>query len=268
MNRILVPLIAFVILVFSNIGVFANSSVVYSKMWMRGVRVHVVTVDLNDRNVKVSPALAHRGIGYSEGFGSMLSRLKPSAAITGTYFSVRSLIPVGDIVVSGQHVHKGDVGTIVCFTQDNNVEFKSLKDSRTINWNDYPYAISTGPRLVTYGVTGVYPRDEGFKDHALYRMARRSALGVTKSRKLLLVTVDNPVYLSKLAAIMHDLNSYHAVNLDGGTSTALHCQGRSYCHPGRRLTNLIVVYESQDIFLAVKSELMPSGSNTKAPKKT
>ena len=236
----------------------AASPVGYNKRWLRSVPVHVVTVDLNDPNISVSPAMARHGVGTSEGFGSMLSRLRPAAAITGTFFCVKRLFPVGDIVVDDRLVYAGSVGTGVCFTPDNSVVFKPLRGRSKTDWSGYPNVICTGPRLLTDSKVTLYPRGEGFRDRALYRKAHRSALGVTKHKKLLLVTVNRPIYLSKLAHIMRELGAVDAVNLDGGSSTALHYQGKTFSHPNRRLTNLIVIYANQDRFAKIKPQLAPT----------
>ena len=235
----------------------AADDVAYTKHWVQGVPVHVVTANLNSPNVKVSPAIARHGIGTSEGFGSMLSRLKPAAAITGTYFCMRSLIPVGHIAIDSKLVNPGCVGTPVCFTSGNAVEFK-MYNGPTPRPGTYESVLAGGPRLVKNGVVSLSPRTEGFHDGHLYRPAQRSAMGITKYNKLLLVTVNRPIYMSKLAKIMRELGAVDAINLDGGGSTALFCDGRTYSHPGRRLTNLIVVYETQTQFARAKSQLAPS----------
>lgn len=235
----------------------AQSTVVYTKVWARGVPAHVVTVDLNSPNVKVSPAVARHGVGTSEGFGSMLSRFRPTAAITGTFFCVRSLVPVGDIVIDGKLVNMGCVGTAVCFTSDNTVVFKSGGRSSKSASAGHTAVVCTGPRLVHNGVVYVDPRSEGFRDRALYRKAARTALGITKHNKLLLVAVKRPVYLSKLAQIMRDLGAVNAVNLDGGSSTAMYYKGRVLSHPGRRMTNLLLIYESPEVYAKVKPMLAP-----------
>ena len=236
----------------------AGGNVAYSKRWIQGTPVHVVTVNLNSPNVKVSPAIARHGIGTSEGFGSMLSRLQPTAAITGTFFCVRSLVPVGRIVVDSKPVNFGDVGTAVCFGADNSVDFRLAHRAVNSDFSGYESIICAGPRLVRDGVRCVAPSAEGFRDRSLYKEAHRSALGVTKHNKLLLVTVNRPIYLSRLARIMRDLGAVDAVNLDGGSSTALSYRDDVLSHPGRRMTNLIVVYDSPTEFAKIKPSLAPS----------
>ena len=256
MKRLIVLTIAVLFQTCLLASLYAESNVAYSKQWVHGVSAQVVTVNLNSLDVRVSPALAKYGVGSSEGFGSMISRLAPTAAITGTYFCVRSLIPVGDIVINGESVHSGCVGTAVCFTENNVVEFKDI-GSKEHNWTGYMSVICTGSRLVRNGSAYVTPRAEGFKDPSVMHKAQRCAIGVTKNNKVLLVTVKKPVYLSHLAHIMRELGAMNAVCLDGGSSSALYFKGRSYCHPGRRLTNLLVIYESPEQFANAKSKLAP-----------
>ena len=237
---------------------YGAGNVTYTKRRVRGIPVHVVTANLNSPDVRVSPAIARYGIGTSEGFGSMLSRLQPAAAITGTYFCVNTLIPVGHIVIDGQLLNTGQVGTAVSLTYDNRIEFGGLGSERAVDWTRYSCVVSAGPRLVRNRVAHVAPWAEGFTDRALYKKARRSALGVTRHNKLLLVAVNRPVYLSTLARIMRDMGAVDAVNLDGGTSTALSYRNRVFSHPARRMTNLIVVYESAARFTRIKPRLAPS----------
>src|SRR4051794_16359810 len=76
----------------------APHSVNYTKVRMLGTPAHVVTVNLNDPEVRVSVAMARSSTGC-ETFRSVLRRTRPAAAITGTYFATDSFWPVGDIVV-------------------------------------------------------------------------------------------------------------------------------------------------------------------------
>ncbi|HAH86764.1 MAG: phosphodiester glycosidase family protein [Armatimonadota bacterium] len=258
MNRTIISAIlaAGILLSIQDMGHAGSSSIAYTKKWLRNTPVHVVTVNLNDPDIVVSTAIARRGIGSSEGFGSMLSRLSPAAAITGTYFCLNSLVPVGDIVVDGRTVNTGSVGTGICFTPDNILEFKPAGGRR--DWTGYQSVVCSGPNLVRNRIAYVTKRMEGFTSESLYRKASRTAVGITKANKMLLVSVNQPIYMGTLAKIMKDLGAVNAANLDGGTSTALYCKGRVLSHPGRKLTNLIVVYESQKKFAAVRHRLAPS----------
>lgn len=266
MQRMILSVLVSLLFVGFSSEARSSNDVSYRKRWVQGVRANVVVANLNCPNVKVSPALAQHGVGTSEGFGSMLCRLQPAAAITGTFFCVNSLIPVGDLVVDGNVLSFGSVGTAICFTADNRVEFKSTKEGQAGKWAKYVSVVCGGPRLVRDGMARVDPRSEGFRDPGFYRPAARSAIGVTKENKLLLVTVNKAIYLSRMARIMRDLGAIDAMNLDGGGSTALYCGGIVPSHPGRRLTNLIVVYDSLEKYARVKPIFCPqpmiAGSST------
>lgn len=218
------------------------SSVSYTEERAAGLRLHVVTVNLNDPEVKVSAVLARGGVGRDESFGSFVSRAHPTAAVTGTFFSVRSLIPVGDIVIGGRMVHIGPVGTGLCFTADNRVVFLDRSEGRKSEWIGFDSVLCTGPRLVTEGVARVDPHSEGFRDSSLFTRRPRVAAGVTRWNRLLLVTVGRPVYLSELARAMRKLGAVNAVGLDGGSSSALYYKGSYITRPGRRLTNILAIY--------------------------
>ena len=133
----------------------------------------------------------------------------------------------------------------------------STKEGRARKWAKYVSVVCGGPRLVRDGVARVSPSSEGFSDPGFYHPAARSAIGVTKENKLLLVTVNKAIYLSHMARIMRDLGAVDAMNLDGGGSTALYCGGIVPSHPGRRLTNLIVVYDSLAKFARTKPIFCP-----------
>lgn len=249
-------LVILLLLGLASEAVFA-SDVSYRKRSVQGVSANVVVANLNCPNVRVSPALALRGVGASEGFGSMLCRLQPAAAITGTFFCTNSLIPVADLVIAGNVLNFGRVGSAICFTADNRVEFMRTREGQSTRWAGYVSVICGGPRLVRNGVPSVNPTAEGFRDPGLFRPAARSAVGVTRANKLLLVTVNRPVYLSHMARIMKDLGAVDAINLDGGSSTALYCKGSVPSHPARRLTNLVVVYDNVEKFQRRQAIFLP-----------
>jgi hypothetical protein len=158
------------------------------------------------------------------------------------------------------------VGTGICFTPDNILEFKPAGGRR--DWEGYQSVVCTGPNIVKNRVAYVRKRMEGFTSPSLYRKATRTAVGITRANKMLLVSVNRPIYMGTLAKIMKDLGAVEAANLDGGTSTALYCKGRVISHPGRRLTNLLVVYDSKEKFAAAKYKLAPppvaSGGNPRS----
>lgn len=120
---------------------------------------------------------------------------------------------------------------------------KSLSD---IDLSKVNGLISAGPYLVKKGEIIVNAEKEGFKeDKIIKNRAGRSALGLTKDNKLLLVTVPN-VNIEELAQIMLNLGSVEAMNLDGGASSALYANGKVLTKPGRKLSTVLAVYDNSN----------------------
>jgi hypothetical protein len=223
-------------------GLCSADSVGYARRSVAGVALHVVTADLNDPRVVVAPALARGGPGRVESFSSFVSRLQPVAAINGTFFSKTSLRPVGDIVAGGKLLHFGGMGTAVAFASAG-VDVIRLPHSRRVDWQPYRAALAAGPLLVWNGFAKPAPGGEGFGDpHVFASAAPRSALGITRTNKLLLVTTARGTSLGRLARAMRDLGAVYAVNLDGGSSVGLWYRGRTLASPRRSLTNVLCVY--------------------------
>ena len=219
----------------------AGSGAAFIKSRVLGIRVHMVVVDLNDPSYEVGVALSRGGLRTAESFSSMVNRTRPVAAITGTFFCTRSLTPVGDIVVDGRRVHQGPVGASLAFTSDNRVAIHAAGKGAIIDWTGCEAGLRSGPQLISGGVISINARREGFRDRGLFGRRMRSAIGVTSRNKLLLVAVRTPVTFSELAKVMRRLGAVEAMNLDGGSSTALSYGGSIKVWPGRRLTNVIVV---------------------------
>ena len=127
------------------------SSVAYSKVKVGRTVAHVVTIDLNDPEVKVSVALARGGAGRQEAFKSIVRRTRPTAAMTGTFFDTRTLMPTGDIAVSGTVVHSGVIGSALCIDSDNKASIIGLKDGRSRAWKGWETVLCAGPRLIEDG---------------------------------------------------------------------------------------------------------------------
>ncbi len=231
-------------------------SVVLEHRKVGGVPVQVVTVDMNNPYVRVSVATSER-IGRAESVWHLLARSRPTAAITGTYFGSNTKIPVGDIVIEGERVHFGGVGTALCITYDNRVRFVRPPLNRQVSWGDYYTVLGAGPRLLVNGKMSLYPRGEGFRDRRVYARTARTAVGVTKHNKLLLVASRHPMSLRQLARVMKGLGAKEAIALDGGSSTCLYYRGELRIPPRRPLTNLLVVYEDAQQYEARITRLKP-----------
>jgi hypothetical protein len=230
-------------------------SIVYQKHRIYGVTAHVVTVNLNDPCISVTVGLPRRGIGHSEPMGTLMHRLQPAAAITGTFFCVRSLLPVGDIVSHGRRVYSGPAGTGFCVTPENTVGFRARRYGRSVQWRGFDTVLCTGPTLLRKGRNVLSPRDEGYRDGSLWALRPRTAVGLTRANKMLLVCVQRPIHLRDMLAVMRALGCKDALGLDGGSSCALYCGGRLHVRPARRLTNVLMVVRTPQPKRAVVARL-------------
>src|SRR5947209_7586917 len=241
------------------------SGVTFRHVRRAGIRASVIAVNLNDSSVKVSVALPQRGVGSRESFRSLLHRVRPAAAVTGTYFGLRDAQPVGDIVIGGRLVNSGFVGTALAITGENKVHFVETRRWKARDWRSYETVICGGPRLVTEGRAGVVPRDEGFRDRSMFRRRPRTAVGMTRHNRLVMVTVARPIYLRQLARLMRSLGCRDAIALDGGSSSAMFYRGCFAARPHRSLTNLLVVYDSSNAYHRALGRLAPGVSIARRP---
>jgi exopolysaccharide biosynthesis protein len=166
------------------------------------------------------------------------------AAINGTFFCKSTWRPIGDIVIDGRLAYFGGMGTALCITDANRVEFLTVSRGRHTDWSRYKTVISCGPRLVTNGRAGVDPEAEGFSDSHVLGVGCRTAVGLTYSNRLLLLNTRKACSLTQLANIMKELGCTDAINFDGGASVAMYYRGRTISSPGRKLTNVLLVYEA------------------------
>jgi hypothetical protein len=217
--------------------------VTYSVHWMNKTRVHVVYIDLNDRSLKVTPTIAWNTVGKRQSFLSFMAQHQPLAQITGSFFSLQTSHPIGDLVIGGRIVFRGPVGSALAITSDNQAKMMNIPYNWTYSWPGCESAVQGGIRLVQNGQYAVYPRQQGFRDPGLFRPATRTAVGLDNRNRLLMVAVNKQIYLSDLAAIMMELGCTDAMALDGGTSTGLAYGGEVILMPGRTLTNVLMVVQ-------------------------
>ena len=233
-------------------------SVVLFRTTAANVPMLVIKVDLNNPNVKVTGVIAEGGCGRSETLDRMVSRTHPTAAVTGTYFDIGALAPVGDIVIDGHLAHRGSVGTGLCINSDNECSFVQPPHSYTrMDWSDYDFVCCSGPRLVHNGRAGVNFWGEGFHDKHLLQRNSRLAVGMTKNKKLIFVATRQRVQLGQLAKALKKLGCVEAMNLDAGSSLGFYHRGHMIIRPQRRLTNAILIYDDPARYEKFKARLAP-----------
>ncbi len=231
-----------ILLLLASHGAFGQSaSVTYTISTVNKTRVHVIWVNLNDQRLMVQPVLAWDRVGQRQSFVSFLSVYQPMAQITGSYFSLRTSRPIGDVMIGGRLRWRGPVGTALAIRPDNRAEMINIPYGWLYSWPGYEHVIKGGVRLVKDGKYALSPREQGFRDPGLFRRATRTAVGIDRRNRLLMVAVGKPILLSDLAGIMKGLGCRDAMSLDGGTSTGLAHGVHVIMSPGRTLSSVLMV---------------------------
>lgn len=159
-------------------------------------------------------------------------------------------IPPGGFVLSGNggfapSLRKVEVGTVVT------VELKTEPA-----WPKLKHAIGGGPRLVKNGREHITARPEKFRSDVYAGARPRTAAGITKDGRLVLVAVEGGragdgggMTLQELASTMIKLGVEQAMNLDGGGSTTFVVEGRVINRPSdgcaRSVSNALLVFASE-----------------------
>ncbi len=219
----------------------ATAEVTYSKKNVDGIECHVLEIPLASKKFRIDVDVAQNFPGTDESFEHFVDRIKPVAAVNGTFFCKNDLKPVGDIVKNGRQLHFGGLGTAVCVTKNNEVEFVDVPLWKHVDWTKYLTVLAAGPRLVTNGHITVFPREQGFTDPAVLGSANRMAIGLTQKGTMVWVAVRRAISLERTAAIMQALGCTQAMNSDGGASQAMYFKGGYVIRAQRRLTNVIYV---------------------------
>lgn len=218
------------------------------KVGSRSFSAQVVTVSLLHPKVELGVALAGNKPGKVEDLRSLAKRNQAVAAINGTYFDAYTAgaykAPYGYLVHNGAILHKAPGDNRTIFTYDRNnltqmipgLDFKSEYEQGQMKG-----ALQAGPRLVKDGKVSLNVKKEGFKDpKILTGGGARSALGITKDHKLILLTTGGAT-IPQLAEIMRQAGAYQAMNLDGGASSGLYYNGSYLTAPGRQISNALIV---------------------------
>lgn len=217
------------------------SPVTHAAKSVAGVSVHVVTVDLSASSALPQVQVAVGFPAMAENFSSFLKRSKPSVAVTGTYFCKRTLKPVGDIIINGQEVNFGGMGTAMCVTPDGGIAFNDVDWGHHMDYSNCTTVLAAGPRLVRDGEVWVNPQAQGFSDPHVLGNANRIGVGITSSNKLVIAVVRSSISLEKMGSIMKQLGALQAMGLDAGASIALYVNGKIIVGPSRKLVNLLII---------------------------
>jgi exopolysaccharide biosynthesis protein len=104
------------------------------------------------------------------------------------------------------------------------------------DFNRYPQIVGAGPFLIQNNQIVLDAKAEQFRDSFIREFAARSAIGITKSGNLLIVTVGNRTggpgpSLAEFALLIQQMGAVDALNLDGGSSASLYLGGQLLNRP-------------------------------------
>ncbi|MCJ8014061.1 phosphodiester glycosidase family protein [Paenibacillus sp. KQZ6P-2] len=218
------------------------------KVGGKSFNVQMVTVSLMHPQVQMDVVLAGNTPGMVEDLSSIAKRSGATVAINGTFFDAYTTgsykAPYGYILSKGAIKMASSGDQRVIFTYDEN-QLASLISGADFqgkyNQGLIEGGLQAGPRLIVDGKVSLNVKQEGFKDpKILTGGGARSALGITKDHKLILLTTGGAT-IPQLAEIMREAGAYQAMNLDGGASSGLYYNGKYLTTPGRKISNAIVI---------------------------
>lgn len=190
-----------------------------------------------------SPTLATETVHANslQGAWKLIAKKEPIAAITGTFFAPRQQRPVADVLVDGKLKATGSRGTAIGVDYNGGVTIFDQAFGQKTDWLDYQFGLRGTVRIIKDGKVRPNPQWQRFNDSRIWGRAARTAVGLTKSGKLVFVATRAKVTLSQLGKAMRSRGVMNAVSLDGGSSTCLYYNGSMIISPGRRLCNLVVI---------------------------
>lgn len=125
------------------------------------------------------------------------------------------------------------------FAVGERIEYRVLQNGTPLRTR---YSLGAGPRLIQRGRVSVNPVAEGFREAKILSLRQtRSAVGFTNGDEVILAVIDRAT-VGEAALIMRNLGAVEAMNLDGGASSGLVCDGTYMFRPGRRVANALVLW--------------------------
>jgi exopolysaccharide biosynthesis protein len=216
--------------------------ITYGEFNLGKARYLAVTANMADSDVRVSTVLS---TGVSTVWKLVGKRQSACAAITGTFFCPSSGWPIADVVVDGALKVRGCRGSAIAVGYDGKPHIFDTAFGEKVDWSQYRWALRGVVRLVHKGHPSANPKWQRFHDSNIWGRVARAGVGITKAGKLVLMATTSPVTLTQFAKAMLRVGVREAVSLDGGSSTCLFYRGQVLIHPGRRLSNMLVLVENK-----------------------
>lgn len=182
-------------------------------------RIHAFRIDLSQNKLDLAFASEHHAAATT--VKSMAQESHALIAINGGFFTPE-LKPIGLRIKQGEIKSKLKATSWWGIFLINNNQAHIVAQQDYDNSKKVEFAVQGGPRLVA---------DGEILQKLKSGTAERTALGITKNGKIVILVTDNaPLEMSVLADIMsapedqNGFNCVNALNLDGGSSTQLYAQ--------------------------------------------
>lgn len=228
----------------------------FVKKTIKGTPLYQTTINLQDSEQLLTIGLANQASQANnhitsvgdEDFAQMVKRHQAAVVINGTFFSKDEEKRVlGNMVAEGKFLKYSrweNYGTTLGIKAGNQLEMVTARTEGQPNWQEHWFSLTCGPRLLKDGQIWLNPTSEGFKDPHVFDRGWRTAIGYPPSgTEIYLVTFDAILSLEEEAELMKALGCSEAMNLDGGASRALAHRSQIIVPAGRKLTNVLVVYD-------------------------
>jgi hypothetical protein len=200
---------------------------VYSNLYGGTQTVNVIQVNLDNPNVRVAPIRPASGCARTS---VLANNARALGAINGGYFdgtcNSLSMIKINGTVHSTNPGWRPARATLGLKPNAASITPTIARIASTNSWTAVDHALGGGPNLVTNNALDITVSGEGF-DAALANRNPRTAVGITATNQLLMVTVDGRtaaglgMTFNELANYMRNLGCINAMNLDGGGSTTM-----------------------------------------------
>lgn len=227
----------------------ASPAVQVEETVVNGVPIWKTTIDLNDPETLVT--LVPKADVAKAGGLARFAKSKNAAIIASSTYgdekgqsrNVWTMKTEGRFIGYIQNSERWSTGTVLGLKRGNQPEM--VARANTPEWDQYWFALTGHPRLVSNGVAGVTETAPGAMLN-ITGSAGRAAIGFSSKTKTLyhVITKEN-ISLDKLAKVMLSIGCDEAMNLEGGN-------GRVLAHKGTPLVSgevrspLIVVYDAQN----------------------
>jgi exopolysaccharide biosynthesis protein len=191
--------------------------------------INLIKVDLNQARIGLKLAYNLSGLTQTSDFAEQYQTI---AAINGSFFSTEAGASVVYMKEDEELIAIGAAGRNV-YTENGGIGWNSdfqplIMERPETGWETVNIStlLTAGPLLIFEGVIREF-RDDAFNQNR----HPRTAVGITRENYLLLLTIDGRSFQSygmtipELAQFFSEMGATHALNLDGGGSTAMWIYG-------------------------------------------